>query len=68
MVQLAAMFAANDAKRKQKEEEQKKAEAVEILKHLEISDFLVCLDEHGKQFTSVEFANCADKIKLFYYK
>ncbi len=42
-------------------EEQKKAEAIEILKHLEISDFLVCLDEHGKQFSSVEFANFLNK-------
>lgn len=42
-------------------EEQKRAEAQEILKFLEPSDFLVCMDEHGKQFTSVQFADFLNK-------
>jgi len=42
-------------------EEQKKAEAMEILKFLESSDYLVCMDEHGKQFTSVQFADFLNK-------
>lgn len=42
-------------------EEQKKAEALEILKFLESSDYLVCMDEHGKQFTSVQFADFLNK-------
>lgn len=42
-------------------EEQKKAEAQEILKLLEPSDYLVCMDEHGKQFTSVQFADFLNK-------
>lgn len=42
-------------------EEQKKVEALEILKLLEPSDYLVCMDEHGKQFTSVQFADFLNK-------
>jgi len=42
-------------------DEQKKAEAAEINKLLEPSDFLVCLDEHGKQFTSIEFSEFLNK-------
>ncbi len=42
-------------------EEQKRAEAAEILKLLEPSDYLVCMDEHGKQFTSVQFAEFLNK-------
>lgn len=42
-------------------DEQKKAEAVEIEKLLETSDFLVCLDEHGKQFTSIQYAEFLNK-------
>lgn len=42
-------------------DEQKKAEAQEILKHLESSDYLVCMDEHGKQFSSVQFADFLNK-------
>lgn len=42
-------------------EEQKKAEAQEIQKLLEPSDYLVCLDEHGKQFSSVQFAEFLNK-------
>jgi 23S rRNA (pseudouridine1915-N3)-methyltransferase len=42
-------------------DEQKKAEALEIEKLLETSDFLVCLDEHGKQFTSLQYAEFLNK-------
>jgi 23S rRNA (pseudouridine1915-N3)-methyltransferase len=42
-------------------DEQKIAEAKEIEKLLEPSDFLVCLDEHGKQFTSLQFAEFLNK-------
>ena len=42
-------------------EEQKKAEAADIIKLLEPSDYLICLDEHGKQFTSVNFAEFLNK-------
>ncbi len=42
-------------------EDQKRAEALEIQKLLEPSDFLVCMDEHGKQFTSVQFADFLNK-------
>lgn len=42
-------------------EEQKKAESLEIVKLLEPSDYLVCMDEHGKQFTSVQFADFLNK-------
>ncbi len=42
-------------------DEQKKAEALEIQKLLETSDYLVCMDEHGKQFTSIQFAEFLNK-------
>lgn len=42
-------------------EEQRRAEALEIQKLLEPSDFLVCMDEHGKQFTSIQFADFLNK-------
>jgi 23S rRNA (pseudouridine1915-N3)-methyltransferase len=42
-------------------DEQKRAEAQEIQKFLEPSDYLVCLDEHGKQFSSVQFAEFLNK-------
>lgn len=42
-------------------DEQKKAEAIEISKVLESSDFLVCLDEKGKHFSSVDFAEFMNK-------
>lgn len=42
-------------------DEQKKAEASEIIKYLESSDFLVCMDEHGKQFSSLQFADFLNK-------
>lgn len=42
-------------------EEQKKAEAMEILKLLEPSDYLVSMDEHGQQLSSVKFADFLNK-------
>ena len=42
-------------------EEQKKAEAIEIEKFLLPSDYLVCLDEHGKQLKSTLFADFLNK-------
>lgn len=42
-------------------DEQKRVEAAEIRKLLEPSDYLVCMDEHGKQFTSVGFAEFLNK-------
>lgn len=47
--------------RQKSHEEQKKAEALEINKFLESSDYLVCLDEHGKHFTSIEFSEFLNK-------
>lgn len=51
----------NKQVRQKSVDEQKKAEAVEIHKYIEPSDYLVCLDEHGKQFTSVNFAEFLNK-------
>ena len=42
-------------------DEQKRAEAAEIQKLLEPSDYLICMDEHGKQFTSVGFSEFLNK-------
>lgn len=42
-------------------EEQKRAEAAEVQKFLELSDYLVCMDEHGKQFSSVGFSEFLNK-------
>lgn len=42
-------------------EEQKKAEAAEVLKMLEAPDYIVCMDEHGKQFSSVGFSEFLNK-------
>ncbi len=42
-------------------DEQKKSEALEIQKLIEPSDYLVCMDEHGKQFTSIQFAEFLNK-------
>ena len=38
------------------EEQQKQAEGELILKHLQPSDSVVLLDEHGQEFRSIEFA------------
>lgn len=43
-------------KKKLPREQQKEAEGALILKELRDDDFLVLLDEKGKEFTSVEFA------------
>lgn len=42
-------------------DEQKKAEALEIEKLLMAGDYLVCLDEHGKQLKSTLFADFLNK-------
>lgn len=42
-------------------DEQKNAEAKEILNFIEPSDFVVCLDEHGKQLSSTAFAEFLNK-------
>ncbi len=31
-----------------------------ILKHIQANDYVICLDEHGKNFSSTEFANFCD--------
>jgi 23S rRNA (pseudouridine1915-N3)-methyltransferase len=43
------------------EEQQKQKEGESILKKITPSDFLILLDEKGKQFTSVEFSNLLQK-------
>lgn len=43
------------------EEQQKIKEGEEILKHLKHSDTVVLLDEHGKEFRSLEFATWIQK-------
>lgn len=43
------------------ETQQKQAEGRNILATLEKSDCVVLLDEHGKQFTSIEFAQYIEK-------
>ncbi len=42
--------------RQKSEQEQKQAESVLILKELKSSDYLVILDENGKQMSSVDFS------------
>ena len=39
------------------ENQQKLAEGANLLKNLEKSDYVVLLDEHGKEFTSIQFAS-----------
>lgn len=43
------------------EEKQKQAEGEQILQRLSTSDFVVLLDERGKEFTSMEFADYLQK-------
>ena len=38
-------------------QEQKKSDALQLLKKIPKEEFLVLLDEHGKEMTSVQFAN-----------
>lgn len=40
---------------------QKEMEAEQILKRLQPSDTVVLLDEHGKEYRSIEFARCIEK-------
>ncbi|MEM1002902.1 MAG: 23S rRNA (pseudouridine(1915)-N(3))-methyltransferase RlmH [Bacteroidota bacterium] len=43
------------------EEQQKKKEGILILNKIESSDFLVLLDENGKQYNSIDFADYLQK-------
>src|SRR3712207_2763375 len=43
------------------EEQQKAKEGEEILKHVKPSDTVVLLDEHGKEFKSIEYASWIQK-------
>ena len=43
------------------EEQQKKLEGESILKFLQPSDTVILLDEHGKEFRSIEFAQWLQK-------
>lgn len=47
--------------KKLSEEQQKTLEGTAILGSLEKSDYVVLLDEHGKEFTSMEFAKYMEK-------
>ena len=53
----------NDTKntRKVSQEQQKQLEGKMILDSLEKSDYVVLLDEHGTEFTSIEFARYIEK-------
>ncbi len=42
-------------------EQQKNAEGKKILEAIQPGDFVVLLDEHGKQYTSIEFAGFIQK-------
>lgn len=52
-----------DAKNTKKltEAQQKQAEGANILQRLEASDYVVLLDEHGKEYTSMEFSSYIQK-------
>ena len=43
------------------EEQQKELEGDALLKKLDNSDYIVLLDEHGKEYTSVEFSRYIEK-------
>jgi 23S rRNA (pseudouridine1915-N3)-methyltransferase len=45
-------------------EEIKRKEAISILSKLSPNDFLILMDENGKEFSSVEFANWIEKRNL----
>lgn len=47
--------------RKLSESQQKEAEGESILRAVESSDLLVLLDEHGREFTSMEFSSYLQK-------
>lgn len=42
----------------------KKMEAEEILKHLKSDEYLICLDEKGKNHSSLDFSKLIEKIKV----
>jgi 23S rRNA (pseudouridine1915-N3)-methyltransferase len=42
-------------------DQMKEMEGTAILKHIQPDDWVVLLDEHGKEFTSLEFAGYMDK-------
>ena len=48
----------NDAKNTKKltEAQQKQAEGASIMQHIDVSDYVVLLDEHGKEYSSVDFS------------
>ncbi len=46
------------------EEKQKQAEGEQILQHLSASDYVVLLDERGKEYTSIEFSTFLQKQML----
>lgn len=46
------------------EDQQKRIEGVKILSIIDKSDFLVLLDEHGKEHTSMQFSNYIQKRML----
>lgn len=50
--------------KKLSEQEQKEREADLLLKYMDTSDEVLLLDEHGKQFGSVEFARFIEKKNL----
>ena len=45
-------------------EQQKQRESTEILKRIKPEDFVVLLDEHGKELSSVAFAQYLEKLQL----
>jgi len=47
-----------------KPERQKQRESTELLKKIKPEDFVVLLDEHGKEFSSVSFAQYLEKSQL----
>lgn len=51
-------------KKKLPREQQKEAEGALILRELRDDDFLILLDEKGKEFTSVEFATWLEKREM----
>lgn len=46
------------------EDQQKRTEGAKILSLLDKSDFVVLLDEHGKEYTSVQYSNYIQKRML----
>ena len=46
------------------EDQQKRTEGAKILSLLDKSDFVVLLDEHGKEYTSIQYSNYIQKRML----